>query len=475
MAAPADLVIVGAGAAGVAAAIDAAEAGLRPLVFEAFPEYGGAAATSGGGCCLVGTPLQAAHGVADNAELALEDWLAFGGPEADADWARRYLERSRADLYDWTCARGVEWDFLRPQEGNRVPRWHHPRGAGAALMRALFESARGLPIEWRFGTPVSRLLQEGAAVVGVEAAGRETRARATLVTTGGFANDPELLWRYAPSPGPGSRLLCGGARQATGGGHRLLAAVGAGFTHLEQIWMYPYGTPDDLDPTGTRGIAVRGPQTEIWVNARGRRFHDERLRGGWSGTRALLAQAPSTCWSIFDRVEADRLRLEDPRYRSGGEPFRDRIEAFLGRSPFARRADTWDGLARAVGLPAGSLAETVERFNSHVRAGLARDPDHGGSLEGARPLDQPPFFALQFFPLARKNLGGVRTDLCCRALRADGRPVPGLYAAGEVAGMAGGHINGRAALEGTMLGPSLFSGRVAGRAAAADLAAGETA
>ena len=103
---------------------------------------------------------------------------------------------------------------------------------------------------------------------------------------------------------------------------------------------------------------------------------------------------------------------------------------------------------------------------------LAEDPEFGKNLRDLGKFNKPPFYAVQFFPLARKNLGGVRTDLTCRVLDERDNAIPGLYAAGEVAGMAGGHINGAAGLEGTMLGPSIFSGRVAGSWAAHHLGIG---
>ena len=94
--------------------------------------------------------------------------------------------------------------------------------------------------------------------------------------------------------------------------------------------------------------------------------------------------------------------------------------------------------------------------------GLEREPDFGKALKLSKAFDTPPYYAIQIFPLARKNFGGAKTDLQCRVLDKHFEPIGALYAAGEVAGMAGGHINGRAGLEGTMLGPSIFSGRVAG-------------
>ncbi len=105
---------------------------------------------------------------------------------------------------------------------------------------------------------------------------------------------------------------------------------------------------------------------------------------------------------------------------------------------------------------------TVARYNEACAQRLDKEPEFGKPLASSKAFDTPPYYAVQMFPLARKNFGGVKTDRECRVLDKHFEPLAGLYAAGEVAGMAGGHINGRAALEGTMLGPSIFSGRVAG-------------
>ena len=221
----ADIVVVGAGAAGLSAAVEAAHAGLDVILLEASPEYGGAAAMSGGGCCMVATPLQAAHEIEDSVELALRDWAAFGGPTADLEWARLYLERSCQDLFMWTSELGVVWEEVRFHEGNSVPRWHRPQGGGAAIMTALRAATQGLPIEWRLSTPAARLLLKEGAICGVEATppgGQEMiRCQTAVVATGGFVNSPEMLRQHVPDMGSGSRLLCGGAPQATGGGHSL--------------------------------------------------------------------------------------------------------------------------------------------------------------------------------------------------------------------------------------------------------------
>jgi predicted oxidoreductase len=107
----------------------------------------------------------------------------------------------------------------------------------------------------------------------------------------------------------------------------------------------------------------------------------------------------------------------------------------------------------------GAFLATFERYNGACKQGLDKEPEFGKPLKSSKPFDTPPYYAVQILPLTRKNFGGAKTDLQCRVLDKHFEPIVGLYAAGEVAGMAGGHINGRAGLEGTMLGPSILGSR----------------
>ena len=466
----ADVVVVGAGVAGLAAAIDAANAGLRVVVVEAFAEPGGAAETGSALTCVVDTPLQRTLGIQDSVELALRDWIVWGGvAEVDAGWARAYLERSRADVYDWLEALGVEWSSVIQTEGNSVPRQHQPAGGGAAVMAHVLAAAVDLPIEWRLATTVVELVLRDGAVAGVVAERGPQReqidARAVLLATGGFAGNPSLLAKFGPKLSHAGPVLVGGAEQATGRGHELASAAGADLVGLERIWTYAYGVPDPADPSGQRGLAL-WLTGDIWLNGGGRRFHDESQRGGASATPALLRQPGATSWSIFDAREAGRIEIPHPRYRrDDGSPDRVAIEHLLSSSPAVARADSVEALARATGLPRSAFAATIAEVRSW-EGGTGVDPHFGRPLDTFRPLREPPFYAVRFRPLARKCLGGVRTDRDARVLRPDGSIVDRLYAAGELAGMGGGHMNGLAGLEGTMFGPSLFSGRIAARAIA---------
>lgn len=462
-----DLVVVGAGAAGLAAALEAGSRGARVTVLEAAAEVGGTARTAGAGTCIAGSPLQQSLGIADSPAQALDDWLAMGGPSADEEWARRYLEASVTDVYHRLGALGVEWFGVRQPEGNRVPRWHRARGGGLAVMEKLEQVTRALPsISWSVPARARELIRSGGAVTGVVAETpdglTEHRAPAVLIATGGFANDLEMVVRHATAAGGADRVLLGGGRGALGEGHRMLDQVGAQFVNLDAVWMYPYATPDYREPTSGRGLAMRDLDGDLWVGADGRRFHNEALRGGASGTAALLSQPRATCWSVIDARIAGRFTVADPFYRQGLEPLRDRLQQLLDESPFVTKARDIRSLAAMAGVDADNLEQEVARSNAAISSGMTAD-ERGKPLAGLTPLTQPPFYAIQLFPLARKNLGGVRTNLECQVLDEAHVPIDGLFAAGEVAGMAGGRVNGRAALEGTMFGPSFYSGLVAGR------------
>ena len=463
-----DVVIIGAGGAGVAAALEAGEAGARVVVIEQDDALGGTAATSGGGCFLVGTPLQAREGIHDTPDLAFEDWVRWGGGAADELWARYYIEHTLHDLYHWAERHGVRWMDLKFQEGNRVFRWHRPDGNGFGLMAALVGSMQkksGATILG--GTRVDRLIVDGGRVRGVRAvdvksgAATEVRGAAVLVATGGFNSNLEMVLEAKPEL-KAVRVMEGSGRGATGAGHALIREVGGYFTHMDEIWFYAYATPDYRDPTERRGLVFRGAPGYIWVNQQGRRFHDESLTGGASASPALLRQDPAHAWAILDTAMTAGMNVADPYYQDGGAVRRDKVQELLDHSPFIRKADTLDDLARKMGVDPGVFLGEVARYHAAFDAGLKVEPAFGKALGQSKRFDTPPYYAIQLFPLARKNFGGVKTDLRCRVLDRFFAPIPGLYAAGEVAGMAGGHINGKAGLEGTMLGPAIFSGRVAG-------------
>jgi len=462
-----DIAIIGAGAAGIAAGIEACAAGARVVAFEQAAEPGGAAIISGGGCLVVGSPLQKANGIDDTPDLAFSDWIAWGGPSADAVWARYYIEHTLHDLYHWAEGFGAKWVDLKSQEGNTVLRWTRTERNGLGLMERLIAGFRAKDGKIVTETEIIGLRRDGDRVIGLDGRNVRTgeplvvRSKAVVVASGGFNSNLDMVLEFNPGL-RNDRVLEGSGRGSTGAGHKLVREAGGYLTHMDHIWFYVYATPDYRDPAQRRGLVFRLVPGNIWVNQQGRRFHNEAISGGNSASPALLAQTPRHAWAIMDTPMTATMEIADPYYRDGDKVVRAKVVELLESSPFIRKADTLAALAERMQVDAASFLATVERYNNACRAGLATEPEFGKPLKSSKAFDTPPYYAVQIFPLARKNFGGVKTDLQCRVLNKHFEPIAGLYAAGEVAGMAGGHINGRAGLEGTMLGPSLFSGRVAG-------------
>jgi flavocytochrome c len=465
-----DVAIIGGGGAGIPAAIEVARAGGKTIVLEQAESCGGTAAISGGGCCIVGTPLQEAHGLHDTPDIAFEDWVKWGQGSADEIWARFYLEHTLHDLYYWAEGCGVKWIDMKFQEGNRVMRWHRPANNGLGLMTALVQTAESMPnIKLMTSISAGNLLTQNGRVCGVTASSNnepiEIHSQAVVVATGGFNSNLDMVLENRPEFKE-FKVMEGSGLGATGSGHKMIREVDGYFTHMDHIWFYVYATPDYRDPKGRRGLVFRLTPGYIWFNQQGRRFHNESLTGGASATPALLRQNPPHAWAILDTPMTAKMEVADPYYRDGDKVRKDKVQELLDNSPYIKKANTLAELGRKIEVDLPSFLPVIERYNKAFDEGLEREPEFGKSLKQSKKFDTPPYYAIQLFPLARKNFGGVKTNLRCRVLNKYFDPIPGLYAAGEVAGMAGGHINGKAGLEGTMLGPSIFSGRVAGAWAA---------
>ncbi len=473
-----EVAIVGSGAAGISAGIEALDAGAKVTVFERSADLGGAAIISGGGCMIVGTPLQKEHGIEDTPDLAFNDWIKWGGPSADEVWARYYIEHSLHDLYHWAEQFGVKWVDMKPQEGNSVMRWQRAQNNGLGLMTHLINAFRNKGGEIITQTELKKINKTGDRVTGFDAIDTKTGklvtvgAKSVVVCSGGFNSNHDMVVKYRPELGEG-KVMEGSGINSIGAGHNVVSEAGGYLTHMDHIWFYVYATPDYRDPNQRRGLVFRHIPGNIWVNQQGRRFHNESKSGGNSASPALLAQNPRHAWSVVDTAMTANLEIADPYYRNGDKVARDKVDELLANSPFIKKSDTLDGLAEAIGVDVATFMDTVARYNQAVALGLETEPEFGKPLKLSKAFDTPPYYALQMFPLARKNFGGIKTDLKCRVLDKHFEPIAGLYAAGEVAGMAGGHINGRAGLEGTMLGPSVFSGRVAGGWAAKNAGHGD--
>jgi uncharacterized protein len=467
----ADILVVGAGIAGLSAALEAAQAGASVLVIDMSTVGGGHAVLSNGAVSIVGTPLQERQNVADSPALAESDFISRG-EDNDRRWVAAYVRDSREWLYEWLTNLGVSFERLARPPGNTVPRLHLARGKGLGLVEPIYRACLRHPnIRFRWAIKAEDLIIRGRRAAGIR--GRDLRsgarqdlyARHVIVATGGFQSNLKTVRANWPSdlPRP-ARLLLGGAHSATGSGHDMVRRVNGGVSRLDHQWNYVLGLPDPRDPSGERGLAAFNFNA-IWVNAQGKRFTPE-FGDEKDGLRALLAQPGGTYWSVFDEKGRDGFSITLAGYENLGE-----VRRLVYDTPgTVLRGASLAELAVAMRVPPANLAATVSRYNDLAALGI--DADFKAFSEKTspkpKPLDTAPFYAARFFPLTRKSMGGIDVDMECRVLDRSGRPIPGLFAVGEVTGFGG--INGKAALEGTFLGPGIYMGRIAGRRIARDLA-----
>jgi len=458
-----DVIVVGAGLSGLTAAVDMGRAGVDVLVIDMNSVAGGHAVLAGG-VALVGTPVQEKAGIRDSPDLAYRDWMEWT-EDGDPEWTRFYVENSRAMIYDWATALGVEFVRASEADGNSVPRFHFTKGRALHLVMPIFRTALALPtVSFRWNTRVERLVVTNGRVDGVvvrqlrTGATETLRAKSTVLATGGFESDlKRVLANWTPRlPKPDS-LLIGSAISATGSGHDMASAAGAAMRRIDRHYIYIDGMVDPRDPAGTHALTA-GNDSSIWVNAQGTRFTNEH---GYD--KAILAdlvkQKPSTYWMIFDEAtKADfgvrgAAWVSNPR-QGGAHPILDNPKA-------ASKADTLEELAAQAGLPAAALVETVNRYNGMIED--LEDQDfrrfQPGDLRPPR-IRTPPFYAVRMYPMTRKNMGGVAIDRQARVLNQQGQVVPGLHAVGEITGSVG--INGSHGLDGLFLGPAILTGRLAG-------------
>lgn len=466
----ADIIVVGGGIAGLSAALEANDLGARVIIVEANSVAGGHAVKAGG-FALVGTPLQQQKGYQDSPEIAIRDLLKWG-EDADEGWVRRYVEASRPEVHDWLQRFGVRFTFILDTPEHTVPRFHFASGSAlnvvVPMMRAVFDRP-GITMLW--DTEATSLAVRSGKVTGVatrnlrDKTNRELHAAAVIIATGGWQANLDLVrksWRHdLPAP---EKLYVGAGNFARGDGLGLARPAGAAFVRMDHQVTFSTGLPDPRDPTGTRGLLTQNPSA-IWVNSVGQRFVSE-LSPTKVADRTVLLMHPATHWLVFDQGGRKNLRVRDAVWLANPDG-----QASLAASGAIKQAASLRELAAAAGLPADALEKTVDRYNQLVAGGVDADfrrfskekPD-----KFATALAEPPFYAIQLFPMTRKSMGGLAIDADTRVLDERGKAVAGLFAVGEATGVAG--INGSYGGEGTFLGPSVYTGRLGGRAAAHDTA-----
>jgi hypothetical protein len=545
----ADVLVIGAGLAGLVAAGEIAAAGKRVLVLDQEPEasLGGQAFWSLGGLFLVDSPEQRRLGIHDSAALALADWMetaAFDRPEDfwPRQWADAYVHFAAGEKRPWLVERRLKFFPIvgwaergggaALGHGNSVPRFHIAWGTGPGVLAPFVEAARAAEasgrLAFKFRHRVTELIVEQGAVVGArgeilepsavargEMSSRmkvgdfELRAGATIVASGGIGGNPDLVRRNWPERmgQPPKKMVSGVPAHVDGLMLGVSEAAGASLINRDRMWHYVEGVANWAPIWPNHAIRILPGPSSLWLDARGRRLPVPLYPGfDTLGTlKYLRGTGFDHSWFITTRTIAAKefslsgseqnpdltggsWRLVLDRVLKGMPPpvraFLDKGEDFIVESDLSRLVERMNALTGGAPRldPARVAAEVHARdaqldnaFGkdmqvSAIRAARAFIGDRLVRAVKPHKLTDPrhgPLIAVRLNILTRKTLGGLHTDLSARVLNAEGAPLPGLYAAGEAAGFGGGGVHGYRALEGTFLGGCIFSGRAAGRAAAA--------
>lgn len=547
----ADVIIVGGGLAGLAAAAELGDRGKSVLLLDQEPEHflGGQAFWSLGGLFMVDTPEQRRMGIRDSRDLAASDWMGSAQFDRLEDawprkWAEAYLDFAAGEMRPWLHAMGLRWfpvvgwaergGSWATGHGNSVPRFHITWGTGPGAMapfeRRVRAHADAGRIRMRFRHQVSRIVMENGAAKGVageilapdatERGGStsrdvsgdfEYRAASVLVSSGGIGGNFDLVrqaWpvdRLGPAP---SRMVAGVPAHVDGRMIAISQQAGGQVINGDRMWHYTEGVKNWNPIWPNHGIRILPGPSSLWLSARGHRLPPPCLPGFDTLTtlREILKTGYDYSWfvltqKIIEKEFALSGSEQNPDLSSGrwldviksrllsGKGAPAPVEAFKRHGEDFVVADSLSGLVQGMNRLTGSdlidetaLAALIRARDLQVDNPFTKDAqlmaihaarNYRGDrlIRTAKPhrfLDPAngPLIAVRLNILTRKTLGGLQTNLDGQMLGADGVPIPGLFAAGEVAGFGGGGYHGYNALEGTFLGGCIFSGRAAGRAEA---------
>ena len=487
-----DIVIVGAGGAGMTAAIAAANEGRDVVIVESQAMVGGNSVRATGGMNAAKTPAQdenefneaagvektletAASEWADNeaitalANTVAEQWAAYqANPEGYFDSVElmeldtligghgindpalvEALCSNSADAIDWLAEQGIELTSVSSFGGASVKRIHRPVDSegktisvGSYMIPLLQAKCEELGVEFIMNTTANEILTDAnGAAVGIAATDKNgaavtVNAKAVILATGGFGANLDMVVEYKPDL---AGFMTTNAPGAQGQGIDMAVAIGAGTVDMDQIQIHPTVEANTaaLITEGLRGDGA------ILVNAEGNRFTDE------VGTRdvvsaAEIAQTGSYSWLVIDQAMADASSV---------------IQGYI-KNGYTVTGETYEELAEAMGVDAAAFAATMDKWNAAVAAGV---DEEFGRTSFANPLDTAPYYAIKVTAGIHHTMGGLTINPQTQVLAGDGTVIDGLYAAGEVTG----GVHGGNRLGGNAVADFVVFGRIAGEQAAA--------
>ena len=459
----ADIVVVGGGGAGLAAAVEASKAGSSVVVIEKNGFVGGNTILSGG---IYNTPdpdLQKPEGIEDSPELFYEQTYEAGDEVANPELVKEMTENAYDGL-EWLKSLGMEFENKIGQgAGSLYPRTHFstkPNGTGFidAFMDTLKENNN---VQVLTETTAEHVIMKDGKATGVKAKNYDgsdltiQANQAVIISTGGFAKNTDMVVKYKNDekwPDLDENTISTNLGSITGDGITMGEEIGADLVDMDQMQFLYLGIPEKGPITG---LLKAGAEDDIIVNKEGKRFVRE------DGRRDVISKAiyEQTDQIMYMIHSSDYFDYDNDAVTLENEPMKDVLED--GKYGWVK-ADTLEDLAEKLDVPYENLKETFDHYNELVEEGASED-EFGRELF-VHKIEKGPFVAVPRTPSLHHTMGGLRIDTDAHVLNKDGKPIPGLYAAGEVTG----GIHGANRVGGNAIVDLVVFGRIAGQNAAAE-------
>lgn len=488
-----DVVVVGAGGAGMTAAITATDAGKKVIVVESQPIAGGNSVRSTGGMNAAKTPYQdknefkeaagvektlatAAEKFADNetitalaatvksqwdayqanpqgyfdsVELMELDTLIGGKGKNNPELVKTLAENSAAAI-EWLASIGAEVKNVGAFGGASVKRIHRPVNAdgkvtavGAYIVPILEKNLQDRNVQFLFDTTANEIIMKDGKAVGIKATGKDghkvtINAKSVVIATGGFGANAEMVEKYKPEL---KGFATTNAEGAQGQGIDMATAVGAATVDMDQIQIHP---TVHIEEDGNAHLITEGLRGDgaILVNAEGKRFYDE-VSTRDKVSAAIIAQPDKSAWLVVDQSMVDKSAV---------------IAGYI-KSGYTVTGATYEELAKAMGVDETTFVSTMNTWNQAVEA---KSDAEFNRTSFANPLTAAPYYAIKITPAVHHTMGGIVINPKAEVLNEKGEVISGLFAAGEVTG----GVHGANRLGGNAVADFTVFGRIAGQSAA---------
>lgn len=437
-----DVVVVGSGGAGLAAAIQAHDLGASVVVVEKMSVIGGNTNKASAGMNAAETKFQKLKGIVDSKDLFYNETMT-GGKNKNNPELLRYFVENAPDAIDWLDNNGIELSGITTTGGMSVDRTHRPASGAAVggyLISGLVKNINRRGIEVMLDSNVTEIITENHKVVGVKVTEEDgsiqtIKAKAVIIATGGFSANREMVEKYRPDL---KGFVTTNHKGATGSGIMILEKLGAGTVDMKEIQIHP-----TVEQTTSYLISesIRGGGA-ILVSQIGKRFVNEL------DTR--------------DKVSAEIIKLpEHYSYILFDQQVRDEnkaVEEYVSHD-LVVQADSINELAQKLSIDANTLSNTIERYNQFVNT--KQDEDYGRTTGMRHPINKAPYYAIKIAPGVHHTMGGVTINTHTQVLDTAKNVIQGVFAAGEVVG----GVHGANRIGGNAVADIIIFGMQAGRQA----------